>query len=98
VILVYANPRTTHTVSAVSKASFMQYNLALCFTIKPSFVKNCPTIKHSFYLFIFFSGEGPRCRRCGRTAVLSLLVQPCDDDDNDDDYFCPFPSNGEPAE
>jgi hypothetical protein len=28
---------------------------------------------------------------------LRLLVQPCDEDD-DDDYFCPFPSNGAPVE
>jgi hypothetical protein len=50
------------------------------------------------------SGEGPRSRRCGRTAALRLLVQPCeehDDDDDDDDYyyyFCPFPGNGATVE
>jgi hypothetical protein len=43
------------------------------------------------------SGEGSRSRRYGRTAALRLLVQPCDEDD-DDDYFCPFPSNGAPVE
>jgi hypothetical protein len=36
---------------------------------------------------IFFSGEGPRGRRYGRTAALRLLVQPCDDDDDADDYY-----------
>jgi hypothetical protein len=45
----------------------------------------------------FFSGEGPRSRRYGRTAALRLLVQPCDEDD-DDDYFYPFASNAAPVE
>jgi hypothetical protein len=36
---------------------------------------------------VFFSGEGPRSRRYGRTAALRLLAQPCDEDDNDDDYY-----------
>jgi hypothetical protein len=35
----------------------------------------------------FFSGEGPRSRRYGRTAALRLIVQPCDEDD---DYFLSF--------
>jgi hypothetical protein len=35
----------------------------------------------------FFSGEGPRSRRYGRTAALRLTVQPCDEDDDADDYF-----------
>jgi hypothetical protein len=46
------------------------------------------------YCVIFFSDEGPRSRRYGRTAALRLLVQRCvedDDDDDDYDYFCPFP-------
>jgi hypothetical protein len=38
--------------------------------------------------FFFFGGEGPRSRRYGRTAALRLLVQPCDEDD--DDYFWSF--------
>jgi hypothetical protein len=38
----------------------------------------------------FFSGEGPRSRRYGRTAAVTLLVQPCEEDDNDDDYFLYF--------
>jgi hypothetical protein len=33
----------------------------------------------------FFSVEGPRSRRYGRTAALRLIVQPYDEDD--DDYF-----------
>jgi hypothetical protein len=49
--------------------------------------------------FIFFSGEGPRSRRYGRTAALSLLEQPYDEDDDDDYYyFLSFPSNGAPLE
>jgi hypothetical protein len=39
---------------------------------------------------IFFSGEGPRSRRYGHTAALRLLVQPCDEGDDDDDYFLSF--------
>jgi hypothetical protein len=39
---------------------------------------------------VFFSGEGPRSRRYGRTAALRLLVQPCDEDEDDDDYFLSF--------
>jgi hypothetical protein len=37
----------------------------------------------------FFSGEGPCSRRYGRTAALRLLVQPYDED-KDDDYFLSF--------
>jgi hypothetical protein len=37
----------------------------------------------------FFSGEGPRSRRYGRTAALRLIVQPYDEDE-DDDYFLSF--------
>jgi hypothetical protein len=40
-------------------------------------IKNC----------IFFGGEGPRSRRCGRTAALRLIVQPCDEGDDDYYYF-----------
>jgi hypothetical protein len=36
----------------------------------------------------FLIGEGPRSRRYGRTATLRLLVQPCDEDE--DDYFLSF--------
>jgi hypothetical protein len=36
----------------------------------------------------FFTGEGPRCRRYGRTTALRLLVQPFDEDE--DDYFLSF--------
>jgi hypothetical protein len=35
------------------------------------------------YVCIFLSGERPRSRRYGRTAALRLLVQPCDEDDDD---------------
>jgi hypothetical protein len=37
----------------------------------------------------FFSGEGSRSRRYGRTAALRLLVQSCDEDD-DYYYFLAF--------
>jgi hypothetical protein len=37
----------------------------------------------------FLSGEGPRSRRYGRTAALWLIVQPYDEDE-DDDYFLSF--------
>jgi hypothetical protein len=29
---------------------------------------------------VFFCGEGPRSRCYGRTAALSVIVQPCDED------------------
>jgi hypothetical protein len=32
----------------------------------------------------FLSGEGPRSRRYGRTAALRLIVQPYDEDEDDD--------------
>jgi hypothetical protein len=35
------------------------------------------------------SGEGPRSRRYGRTAAMRLIVQPYDED-VDDDYFLSF--------
>jgi hypothetical protein len=38
----------------------------------------------------FSSGEGPRSRSYGRTAAMRLLVQPYDEDENDDDYFLSF--------
>ena len=36
------------------------------------------TIHYSFFL----RGEGPRSRNYGRTAVLRLNVQPCDEDED----------------
>jgi hypothetical protein len=44
----------------------------------------------------FFCGEGPRSRLYGHTATLRLLVEPHDEDADDDD-FCSFPSNGAPV-
>jgi hypothetical protein len=38
-------------------------------------------------LFFSFSEEGPRSRRYGRTAALRLIVQPCDEDKDDDYYY-----------
>ena len=43
----------------------------------------------------FFFGEGLRSRCYGRTAVLRLIMQPCDKDDS---FFYVFPSNGAPVE
>jgi hypothetical protein len=37
----------------------------------------------------FFSGEGPRSGRYGRTAAVRLIVQPYDEDE-DNDYFLSF--------
>jgi hypothetical protein len=65
-------------------------------------IKYAVISKHILYRIqagnFFFSSEGPRSRRYGRTAAMRLLVQPYDDDDGDDDDFCPFPSNGAPVE
>jgi hypothetical protein len=36
------------------------------------------------------SGEGPRSRRYGRTAAMRLIVQPYDEDEDDDYYFLSF--------
>jgi hypothetical protein len=47
--------------------------------------------------YIFFSAEGPRSRRYGRTAALRLLVQPGDEDDSDD-YFLSLGNSGAPME
>jgi hypothetical protein len=44
---------------------------------------------------VFLFGEGPRSRCYGRTAALRLIVQPCDEDDDeekDDEVFSAFPS------
>jgi hypothetical protein len=41
-------------------------------------------------LLFFLSGEGPRSRRYGRTSALRLIVQPCDEDEDDDYYFLSF--------
>jgi hypothetical protein len=38
----------------------------------------------------FFSGEGPCSRHYGRTAAMRLLVQPCDEDEDDDYFFVLF--------
>jgi hypothetical protein len=48
----------------------------------------CLYLQRIYFVFdvSFFSGEGPRSRRYGRTAALRLIVQPCDEDD----YFLSF--------
>jgi hypothetical protein len=40
----------------------------------------------SFFFFFFFCGEGPRSWSYGRTAALRLIVQPCDEDE-DEQFF-----------
>jgi hypothetical protein len=47
-----------------------------------------------FFIFI----EEPRSRCYGRTAALSLTVQPCDEGDEDDEVFLLFHFNGAPVE
>jgi hypothetical protein len=54
----------------------------------------CISHKTNKTTFFLFSGEGPRSRRYGRTAALWLTVQPYDEED----FFCPFPSNEAPVE
>jgi hypothetical protein len=39
---------------------------------------------------VFLSGEGPRSRSYGRSAALRLIVQPYDEDEDDDHYFLSF--------
>jgi hypothetical protein len=39
--------------------------------------------------FFYFNGDGPRSRHYGHTAAMGLLVQPYDEDE-DDDYFLSF--------
>jgi hypothetical protein len=48
-------------------------------------------------LFFFF-WQGPSSKTYGRTAALRLIVQPCDKDEEKDDFFFSFPSNGAPVE
>jgi hypothetical protein len=38
--------------------------------------------------YFFFSGEGPRSRRYGRTAAMRLIVQPYNEDEDDDYFLC----------
>jgi hypothetical protein len=42
--------------------------------------------------------QGPRSRSYGRTAVLRLTEETCDKDEEKDDQFFIFPSNGAPVE
>jgi hypothetical protein len=37
-----------------------------------------------------FCGEGPRSRRYGRTAAMRPIVQPYNEDEDDDDCFLSF--------
>jgi hypothetical protein len=36
---------------------------------------------------VFLHGEGPRSRCYGRTTALRLFVQPCDEDEDEDEQF-----------
>jgi hypothetical protein len=47
------------------------------------------SINESAVLF-YFCGEGPRSRCYGRTVVLRLIVQPCDEDEEKGDQFFSF--------
>jgi hypothetical protein len=38
-------------------------------------------------IIFLFNGEGSRSRSYGRTAALRLIVQPCDEDEKDDQFF-----------
>jgi hypothetical protein len=42
------------------------------------------------YINRVFCGEGPRSRCYGRIAALSLIVQPCNKDEEKDDQFFHF--------
>jgi hypothetical protein len=44
----------------------------------------------------FLHGQGPRNRCYGRTTALRLFVQPYDEDE--DQFFTKFTSNGAPVE
>jgi hypothetical protein len=50
------------------------------------FEQQSRTAKSSWNAYAYFFGEGPRSRCYGRTAALRLIVQPCDED-KDDQYF-----------
>jgi hypothetical protein len=55
----------------------------------PLTIQKQKVIEFHFKLQIFFCGEGPYSRRYGRAAALRLILQPCDEND-DDDYFLSF--------
>jgi hypothetical protein len=44
-------------------------------------------VRTSVQELFFFSGEGPRSRRYGRTAAVRLIVQPYDEDEDYDDFL-----------
>jgi hypothetical protein len=46
--------------------------------------------KHKVQSMTQVSAEGPRSRRYGRTAAMRLIVQPYDEDEDDDYYFLSF--------
>jgi hypothetical protein len=60
-------------------------------------INECPL---SLDVSFFLHGEGSRSRCYGRTTALRLLVQPYDEDeDEDEQFFLPsFTSNGAPVE
>jgi hypothetical protein len=54
--------------------------------------------EEAFLRHFFLHGKGPRSRYYGRTTALRLLVQPYDEDE-DEQFFLPsFTSNGAPGE
>jgi hypothetical protein len=46
-------------------------------------------LKGGYQVFIklFFIGEWPRSRRYGRAAAMTLIVQPYDEDEDEDDEW-----------
>jgi hypothetical protein len=52
---------------------------------------------YSLPFVTFFLGvKAPAADATDAPQALRLSVQPCDEDEDDDDYFCPFPTNGAP--
>ena len=68
-----------------------------CFTLPVSIfsspfepIQDVSTVSFNVSHVSFFCGEGPRGRSYGRTAALTLIVQPCDEDEEKDDHFFHF--------
>ena len=67
---------------------FMDKNCTFvgCFAIYCDLKESKPDVKQGVF---FLRGEGPRSRCYGRTAALRLIVQPCDED-KDEQFFTKF--------
>jgi hypothetical protein len=75
------------SVHLIARISFMVQRFTCDRDI---FIRCCRTVILLSHTHTSGSGEGPRSRRYGRTAALRLLVQPCDEDGDDDYYFLSF--------